>query len=468
MLTLGHFLETLTDYETADTDPSVVSVVIDSREVSTGSLFVAFAGENVDGHDYVQDAFRRGACAALVERPVAGDHVTIDLRSGAAPSALIPPVCLLVESTLAALQESAMAWRKRFSTRVIGITGSVGKTTTKELTHAVLSRRFNTLKSAGNQNNEIGLPLTLLNLQRHHQRAVLEMGMYGQGEICLLCELGQPDIGVVTMIGPVHLERAGSMKAIIAAKQELVEALPADGVAILNRDDKRVMAMAPHTSARIFSYGLDRRADLWADNIRSMGLEGIRFTFHHAGESLNLHVPMLGRHSVHTSLRAAAVGLVEEMSWEEIAAGLRDTSAQLRLVAVPGPKGSIVVDDTYNSSPDSAFAALKLLEDLDGRRIAVLGDMLELGHIEEESHRLVGRRAAAVADLLITVGPRSRWIGEEAKAVGMPASKVLILDEVADVSAALLEIIQEHDTILVKGSLGMRLDRIVSALGKDI
>jgi UDP-N-acetylmuramoyl-tripeptide--D-alanyl-D-alanine ligase len=468
MLTLGHFLETLSDYQPADTDPAVVSVVIDSREVSPGTLFVAFAGEQADGHDYIEEAFKRGACAALVEREVPGDHVTIDLRSGEAPQRFVPPACLLVENTMRALQEAAKEWRKRFSTRVIGITGSVGKTSTKELAHSVLSQRFKTLKSAGNQNNEIGLPLTLLNLQRHHQRAVLEMGMYAQGEICLLCELAQPQVGVVTMIGPVHLERAGSMEAIVAAKQELVEALPADGVAILNRDDARVMTMASHTSARVFTYGLDDQADLWADNIHSMGLEGIRFTLHHEGVSTNLQVPMLGRHSVHTALRATAVGLVEELSWDEIVTGMRQTTAQLRLVAVPGPRGSVIVDDTYNSSPDSAFAALNLLADLDGRRIAVLGDMLELGHVEEESHRLVGRRAAAVADVLITVGKRGRWIGEEAMAVGMDSSNVFLVDGVEETSAMLQEIIQPDDTVLIKGSLGMRLERIVSDLGRDL
>lgn len=468
MLSLGHFLESLLDYRATGEEPAIVSVVIDSREVTTGSLFVAFEGDKTDGHEYVQEAFSRGAFAAMVERPVPGTHRVIDVLSGELPETLDPPICLLVEDTLAALQIVAKAWRSRFSTRVIGITGSVGKTTTKELTYNVLSRRYVTLKSPGNMNNEIGLPLSLLGLQRHHQRAVLEMGMYERGEISLLCEIAQPHIGVVTMIGPVHLERAGSMEAIVAAKRELVEWLPADGTAILNMDDERVMAMADHTRARVFSYGLDGAADLWADDIHSMGLGGIRFALHHEGETYRLQVPLLGRHSVHTALRAAAVGIVEEMSWEEIAAGLRLSTAQLRLVAVPGPKNSIVIDDTYNSSPDSALAALNLLQDLDGRKIAVLGDMLELGYVEEESHRLVGRRAADVADKLICVGDRSQWIGEEAQAVGMPADQMVTVKGVEDAVSALGEIIHEKDVILVKASLGMGLDRIVAALSKDV
>jgi UDP-N-acetylmuramoyl-tripeptide--D-alanyl-D-alanine ligase len=335
------------------------------------------------------------------------------------------------------------------------------------LTCAVLSRRYHTLKSPGNRNSIVGLPPVLFELRPYHQRAVLEMGMYTTGEIAALCDMAQPHIGVLTVIGPAHMERAGSMEAIVAAKRELVEALPADGVAILNQDDERVMSMAPYTKARVFTYGLAKTADLRADNIRSMGLEGIRFTLYYGQEALSLHIPLLGRHSVHTALRAAAVGLVEGLSWEEIVAGLSQTSAQLRLMAVPGPKNSIIVDDTYNSSPDSALAALNLLKDLAGRRVAVLGDMLELGQAEAESHRLVGRRAADVAEILVTVGSRGRLIGEEALSVGMPADHVLFAED-ANVAVPLLEeIIKENDVILVKGSLGMRMDRIVAALGKD-
>jgi UDP-N-acetylmuramoyl-tripeptide--D-alanyl-D-alanine ligase len=257
------------------------------------------------------------------------------------------------------------------------------------------------------------------------------------------------------------------MEAIIAAKRELVEALPANGIAILNQDDDRVMEMASHTQAQVFTYGLDNRADLWADNIHSMGLSGIRFTLHHEQEALTLSVPILGRHSVHTALRATAIGLVENLSWEEIANGLNETSlAEFRLVAVPGPRHSIIIDDTYNSSPDSALAALNLLSELDGRRIAVLGDMLELGWAEEESHRLVGRRAADVAQILIGVGCRSQVIVEEARKIGMPASDIYWVEQATEAIPLLETMIQRGDAILIKGSLGMRLDQIVSAIGR--
>lgn len=472
MLTLAHFLGILIpQYEATGQEPAISSVVMDSREVEPGSLFVAVQGEHVDGHDFVSEAFVRGAIAALVGRPLTGNHTTIDFRDGQPlpfplPLSASTPVCLVVNDTVAALQASARAWRARFVAQVIGITGSVGKTSTKELTHAVLAQQFNTFKSPGNRNSILGLPMALFGLRPYHQKAVLEMAMYVPGEISTLCDMTQPEIGVVTLIGAVHLERAGSMEAIVAAKQELVEALPAHGVAILNRDDDRVMGMANHTPARVFTYGLDGRADLWADNVQSMGLDGVRFTLHYGHDHLSVHVPLIGRHSVHTALRATAVGLAVGMNWDNILHGLRETAVELRLVSAPGPHHSLIIDDTYNANPESTLAALNLLEDFSGRRMVVLGDMLELGYMEEASHRLIGRRVADVAHELIAVGPRARWIAAEAIAAGMPASHVALATD-TDTAVPIVETrIQEKDTILVKGSYGMRMDRIVTALGR--
>lgn len=469
MLTLGHILESISDYAITGREPGLSSVVVDSREAIPASLFVALPGENVDGHAYVADAFERGAIAALVQRPLSGDYRVVDTRQPNLPPLSYEaghPVCILVDDTVLAMQAAARAWRERFQVKIIGVTGSVGKSSTKELIHSVLAQRYRTFKTPGNRNSILGLPPALFALRPYHQRAVLEMGMYTTGEIARLCELTHPVIGVLTIVGPVHLERAGSMEAIVAAKRELVEALPAGGVAILNHDDARVMSMAGHTQADVFTYGLDTRADLWADSIRSMGLDGVRFTLHYHGESLSVRVPLLGRHSVHTALRATAVGLVEGLSWEEIIRGLNQSRAQLRLVAVPGPRDSIMIDDTYNSSPDSALAALNLLADLDGRRVAVMGDMLELGQVEEESHRLVGRRTADVADVLVAIGQRGRIIAQEAAAVGMPQENIFWIAEAPDAIPVLEDIIQARDIILVKGSYGMRMDRIVAALGQ--
>jgi UDP-N-acetylmuramoyl-tripeptide--D-alanyl-D-alanine ligase len=473
MLTLADVLEGLTGRRLLDSAQPIRRVVIDSREAGPGDLFVAFVGENTDGHQYVAEAFKRGAVAVLVERDVPIEAVKYDLRAQRAGSTLPSfrsislPVVLWVDDTRAALQKLAGWWRGRFpDLRVIGITGSVGKSSTKELIAAVLQQQFTLLKSEGNFNNEIGLPLTLLQLDAQHQRAVLEMGMYGRGEIARLCELARPVVGVVTLVGPVHLERLGSLEAIAAAKAELPQALPLNGVAILNYDDAHVRAMAAKTHAQVLTYGLDPAADLWADEIASEGLEGIRFTLHYRQEAWHVHVPLLGRHSVHTSLCAAAVGLAESMAWDRILEGLQDRRAALRLVAVPGPHGSTILDDTYNASPASVIAALNLLSELSGRKIAVLGDMLELGDYEDEGHRLVGLRALDVADVLVTVGTRGRLIAIEALQNGMPHDRVQMCATNEAASAYLDRLIQPDDLILVKGSRSLHMEDIVSAFAR--
>jgi UDP-N-acetylmuramoyl-tripeptide--D-alanyl-D-alanine ligase len=269
---------------------------------------------------------------------------------------------------------------------------------------------------------------------------------------------------VVTNIGPTHLERMGTIERIAQAKAELVEALPADGVAILNQDDPYVRPMAQKTGARIFTYGLTAEADLWASDIESEGLEGIRFVLHYLDEAIHAKVPLLGRHSVHTALRATAVGLVEEMTWQEIMMGLQDSSVQLRLVSAPGINGSTLLDDTYNASPASSIAALNLLDDLTGRRIAVLGDMAELGDQEDEGHRRVGCRAADTVDKLITVGPRSHLIAEEARACGLSPEAITQVETNDQAIAHLRKIIQHGDIVLVKGSRSMAMEEIVAAL----
>ncbi|WP_376793034.1 UDP-N-acetylmuramoyl-tripeptide--D-alanyl-D-alanine ligase [Thermoflexus sp.] len=463
-MTLADLAEALTGYRPPWGTP-IRHVAIDSRACEAGDLFIALPGERTDGHQYVGDAFQRGAIAAIVHREVPEGAMTVDLERGPWPDSLAFPVCFRVSRTLDALHRWAGWWRARFPVRVIGITGSVGKTSTKELTWAVLSWRYETLKSEGNLNSEIGLPLMLLRLTPRHQRAVLEMGMYARGEIAALCAIARPVIGVVTMVGPVHLERLGSLEAIAAAKAELVEALPEEGVAVLNWDDPYVRAMAERTRARVFFYGLDPKADLWADEIASEGLEGVRFDLHYRGETFRrVRVSLLGRHSVHTALRAIAVGILEGLSWDEIFAGLMDRRAQLRLVAVPGLRGSILLDDTYNASPPSMLAALNLLAELEGRKIAVLGDMLELGAYELEGHRLVGGRAGAVVDLLITVGPRARIIAQEAMAVGLPPHRVWTCDSNQEAIEVLRQVLEPGDVVLVKGSRGLQMEEIVNAL----
>jgi UDP-N-acetylmuramoyl-tripeptide--D-alanyl-D-alanine ligase len=465
-LTIATVIESITGERPDGYRETISDAAIDSRLATSGSLFVAIAGEHTDGHDHLPKAFENGAIAALIDREVDPEFNVVDLRHGSASEIVESPLCLRVDNTVEALQAAARLWRGQLKLRVIGITGSVGKSTSKELAAEVLQQRFRTCKNEGNLNNEIGLPLSLLKIGLEHERAVLEMGFYVPGEIALLSEIAKPQVGVITNISEVHLERAGTIEAIVEGKGELVESLPPDpeGVAILNIDDRLVREMADRTEARLFYYGLSPEADLWAGDIEGLGLEGVRFVFHHEGETFKVRVPLLGRHSVHTALRAAAVGLIEGMSWEQILPGLTETHSQLRLVAVDGPNGSLILDDTYNAAPASVLAALNLLEELDGRHIAVLGDMLELGEFEERGHRMVGVRAAEVAQRLVTVGERARWIGEEAIRAGFPEAELTTLSDSDQAIEHLRGEIGEGDIVLVKGSRGIQMDKIVSEL----
>lgn len=472
MLTLADAIEALTN-QRIETAAVITEAAIDSRQVIPGSLFVALPGEKVDGHDFLADSFRRGASFALIQRDVDASFRTLDLR-GANPlpgsltaEQLQLPLCLRVDNTLSALQQIARFWRRKLDLRVIGITGSVGKSTTKEVVAQVLSERYRTLKSPGNLNNEIGLPLTILRLGSGYERAVLEMGFYVPGEIAFLCDIAQPQVGVITNIGTVHAERAGSQEAIARGKAELVQNLPIapEGTAILNFDDPLVRHMEEKTKARVFFYGLSHEADLWADGVEGLGLDGIRFRLHYKSETMHMHIPMIGRHSVETALRAAAVGLVEGLNWQEIINGLRQGHSQLRLVAVRSESGALMLDDTYNASPESMMASLNLLSELEGKRkIAVLGDMLELGPYERQGHEMVGLRSAQVADLLITLGPRAHMYADAARRAGMKSSKIIEFEEIDPVIDWLKKNLSKDDAALLKGSHGLRMDRIIADL----
>lgn len=470
MLTLADAVEALTNHRPSSSTV-ITEAVIDSRHVIPGSMFVALPGEKTDGHDFLSEAFKRGASFALVQRDVDASFRVVDLRAVSSGESLAgvdfnTPLCLRVENTLTALQQIARYWRRRLDLRVIGITGSVGKSTTKEMIAEVLSTRYRTLKSPGNLNNEIGLPLTMLKLSPGHQRAVMEMGFYVPGEIAFLCDIALPQVGVVTNIGTVHAERAGSQEAIARGKAELVQALPPapEGAAILNFDDPWVRKMEERTKARVFFYGLSPEANLWADNVVGLGLEGIRFRIHYEGETLHVKIPLIGRHSVHTALRAAAVGLIEGMNWQEIIEGLSQGHTQLRLAAVRSESGALLLDDTYNASPESMLAALNLLDELDGRKIAVLGDMLELGPYERGGHEMVGLRAGQVAGVLLTLGERAHIFADAARRAGMKKSSILEFDELEPLMEWLNTNLSKNDVVLIKGSRGLRMDRITNLL----
>jgi UDP-N-acetylmuramoyl-tripeptide--D-alanyl-D-alanine ligase len=470
MLSLADVFEALTHTRPEMPHTVITEAAIDSRQVIPGGMFIAIKGERVDGHNFITQAFQRGAVIALIDHEIEEPYTLLDLRHGLPAynyQRIHQPVCLLVNNTITALQEIATFWRKQLKNlRVIGITGSVGKSTTKEAIAQVLSQRYRTLKSAANLNNEIGLPLNVLKLTPGHQYAVLEMGFYVLGEIKQLCDIALPQVGVLNNIGTVHAERAGSQEVIARGKGELVEALPAapNGIAILNYDDPFIRPMKDRTKARVFYYGLDEQADLWADRVEGMGLDGIRFRLHYGKETLHIHIPMIGRHSVETALRAAAVGVVEGLTWDEIISGLQESQAQLRLVAVRTESGALLLDDTYNASPESTLAALNLLSELKGRHIAVLGDMLELGPYEQQGHHLVGVRTAEVAEILLTLGPRAHMIADAARKAGMKKSAIHEYERLDAVVNWLKQNLHEDDAVLLKGSHGLRMDRITAEL----
>lgn len=435
----------------------LAGVAIDSRKVEAGNLFVALCGQKHDAHEFVAEALAGGARCALVERiPENCSWALQDSADG-------PPL-VVVPNTLSALQALAHSWRLRHNVTVVGVTGSVGKTTTKETIAAVLEHRSPVLKSHGNLNTEIGVPLTLMQLTARHRYAVLEMGMYSLGDIRLLAEIALPRIGVVTNVQSSHLERLGSIERVAAAKSELVEALPSDGLAVLNADDSWVRAMIERTRARALLYGLSGDAEVWATAITSQGLRGIEFQLHYGRESVHVKLPLLGVHSVHAALAAASVAFSQGMDLGEVGEALHERVASARIIVVEGVSGSRIIDDTYNSNPESTLAALNLLSELDGRKVAVLGDMLELGAYETTGHQKVGHRVALVADALVAVGARAAIIADTAVRAGLPRERVFHTESKAEAIAYLHQRLRPGDNVLVKGSRGMRMEDIVQGL----
>ena len=471
MFTLNEIIRAITGKEFQIKDRCFKEAVVDSRVAEADTLFIAVPGEVTDGHRFIPAAFEKGAAAALIQEDAPEGCFCLDLRNGGqnARAESFPAdgkFCVRVDNTIEALQQTA-AWHRRQlkDMEVIGITGTVGKTTTKEAIFDVLSQHFNTLKSLGNMNNEIGLPLTLLRTDADTEQAILEMGFYVPGEIDQLCQIALPSVGVLTNVGMVHASRAGSMEVIARGKRELVEALPADGTAILNYDDPYVRPMAESCRGSVLFYGESADADLFVSDVESKGLDGLSFCLNFKGEKHPVHTSLIGRHSVMTALRAAAVGLVKGLSWEEIAAGLAKSRNALRMKTIRLASGALLIDDTYNASPESSIAALNLLAEVPGRKVAVLGEMRELGQYEQKGHEMTGVRAAEVCDELIAVGPVTRYLADAALRAGMNKDKVHWFETVQEVNDYFEEYpLSGGDVMLVKGSRGMRMERITAVL----
>ena len=443
----------------------------DTRLLNKGELFLAVVTDRGDGHDYVLDAARNGAAGVLCQRP-------FDL----APHGV---TCVVVEDSRQAILDWARFILRKLSPRVVGITGSSGKTTTKELTAAVLSQRHTVFRNYGNYNDRYGLPIALGKLEPEHRVAVLEMACEGMGEIAELAALTRPQIGLVTVVNETHLAYLGSLEVTAAEKGRLVEALPpvhAGGVAILNYDDPRVRDMALRTRAQVVTYGLHPDADLVAGAVTA-GPTGLSFTVFvkdfvpvagwKGRRKLRVSLPLLGRHNVYAALAAVAVGMVLGVPLEEALEALAGVAPLPgRLCPLPGIGGSLLLDDSFNASLASVLAALDTLALFPpGRRMAVLGDLFErpaelapLGGFESDAYRRIGERAAQVVDLLVAQGDGARLIAEQARIHGLAADRVLETYTPEDAVRGLADCLQQDDTVLVKGTLESRMERVVAGL----
>ncbi len=457
----------------------LAGVTTDSRTVQPGQLFVAYRGERLDGHDFAPAACSGGAGALLVDHAVVGACANVPQVVVADP-----------RSALARLANRVLA-RSCVET-VIAVTGTAGKTTTRELLATVLDTGYPgaVLRSTASLNTDTGLAMTILNhLEGRHRYAVLEMGAQRIGEIAALCRLAPPRIGVVTNVGAAHLEFFGSLENVAVAKGELVEALPASGLAVLNGDDANVRNMVFRSRAPAVFYGLERHAD-YSGSVTGLSPDGMRMHWRGPGGAGESWTRLLGRHNLLNMLAVVAVAEQCAMDGPAIAEGLRRVEpVHSRLETRRGPNGSVLIDDSYNANRVSMLAGLRVLSELGktGRRIAVLGDMYELGAFAEAEHREVGRASASAADRLIAVGSQARWVAEGALEAGMPAESVEFVDAPGDaafrpdalpapavarsrqlIADELREQLGSGDIVLIKAARGMRLDYLVDLLSNQV
>lgn len=433
-----------------DPETKITGVSTDTRTLQQGDLFFALTGESSDGHKFLADALSRGASGVVVSRKVESQRLAIR-----------------VDDTLMALGDLAAFYRSKFTPVVVGVTGSVGKTTTKEMIAAVAAANGPVLKSAGNFNNEIGVPLTLLELSPKHKTAVIEMAMRGPGQIDYLGRMARPSIGVITNIHMSHIELLGSLDAIADAKSELLDSLPPDGTAILNADDDYFDYLKRRANARVISFGESEAADVRAV---SAGLDSkgcCAFEVRTPTGSFDVRIPVPGEHNIKDALAAIAVGEVLGIRHESMREALASYSPpEKRSNVIPTRSGVVVVDDTYNASPASVLSALKTLKMMEGgRKIAVLGDMLELGEHALSAHLEVGRAAKENGvDVLVAVGQLAKLISRGARDAGLPVESVSEYEDSWQAARELPAKLRERDVVLVKGSRAMKMERVVEGL----
>ncbi|MCD6310103.1 MAG: UDP-N-acetylmuramoyl-tripeptide--D-alanyl-D-alanine ligase [Candidatus Eremiobacteraeota bacterium] len=429
-------------------------VSIDTRTIKPEELFIPIVGENYDGHDFIDEAFRKGASYSLTSRSIPKNEFSSRI--------------IKVDDTLKALQRLAGFHRARFpDLHVIGITGSNGKSSVKDMIHGMLSVSYNTLKTPGNLNNEIGLPLTLLSIRDEHEAVVAELAMRAKGEIYELARLLKPEVGVITTIAETHIEFLGSLKAIAEAKAELLECLPPDGCAILPADSPYFSLLVRHSRAPVISFGSRKQAHVFLVDAEPLGLEGWKARVRLFVQEISLQVPFLGKHNLVNILAAVSAARFMGIDPDKLQEGINHIRlSPMRLEIQHGPGGIIILNDAYNASPNSTKAALATVRDLDypGRKIAVLGDMLELGHENESGHRMVGE-LAAISGLayLITIGESAKIIAETARKSGLEG-RVFSFPDKEQALEKLISLLKPGDLVLFKSSRKLKLETIVKSL----
>ena len=438
----------------AFSDVVINGVTIDSRKIGAGNLFVPFKGERVDGHKYVVESIEKGAAAALWQKDVPNPPENLPI--------------LIVDDCLTALQELARNYRKQLPVKVVGITGSNGKTTTKDMTTSLLSTQYKVQKTEGNYNNHIGLPLTVLGLHEDTEVAVLEMGMSGKGEIEFLTKLACPDAVVITNIGESHLLDLGSREGIAEAKLEILQGLQDGGLAVLHGDEPLLMERIKQYkgNVQVKTFGRNETNDLYPTEITQMA-QGNRFKMNASTESFEL--PVLGTHNILNALAAMHIAHYFSIPYEKMKAGLSGIKlTNMRMELVEGKRGEKIINDAYNASPTSMMAAIELVSNLQGydRKILVLGDMLELGPQEEQYHLQIGEGLdAEKTDILFTFGPLGEHIAKGAKKI-LGEQRVFAFRDKAELIEKLKRHVNEQTLILVKASRGMKMEEIVTALQK--
>lgn len=429
-------------------EKEVAGIAIDSRKITTDWLFAATVGERVDGHSFIESCYNSGALCCLGEKaPVIEDHSYIQ-----------------VSSTFQALKDIAEYYRNTLKIPVVGITGSVGKTSTKEMIASVLGVKLNTLKTAGNFNNEVGLPLTVFNIRKEHEAAVLEMGISDFGEMHRLSKIARPDICVMTNIGLCHLEFLGDRDGVLRAKSEIFDFANSGAKAIVNGDDDKLCTLKSRQDLNVTLFGMDTSNDVYAKNVENLGLDGLKCDISTPAGDFSAHIHIPGMHMVYNALAGTCVGLACGLTLEEIKTGIENAQTISGRNNIIHTEKYTIMDDCYNANPISMKASLDVLSTALGRKVAILGDMGELGADEASLHYTVGEHAAQKQiDLLLCVGTLSEEIAKGAKAVN-PEMNAFVFADKEELLAKLPELLSSGDSILIKASHFMQFEKIVTAL----